>query len=174
MGLRLVVQWLGLLKASTTAGTGFIPGQGTESSCRPVEPKDKQSSKQNHPQFTTTRMSPHIVRPTTQGLVTIQGRAERFQERAGAHKPTPTPGAAGKRETKPWRDDVWHKKMPMLLQMARSPGCISSTSFFWNLNGIICPEYELCLSLPLVTVFDDLQLYFQWSQFSTIKLSKEV
>ena len=41
-----MVQWLGL-HASTVRGMGSTPGEGTYSTCHAVQPKLKQTNKQN-------------------------------------------------------------------------------------------------------------------------------
>ena len=116
------------------SGHRFHPWSGNwNPSCHSAEPNNKQNSTTVHHRLNV----PHdIVRQTTQGLVTIQCAELSFQERVGAHNPP----LQFRCNRKTWnkarkRDDIWHKKMPMLLQMAYHQGAFPlhfCLKFEWN------------------------------------------
>ena len=145
-GTSLVVQWLGLW-ASTTAGTGFIPGQGTGI------PHAASWSQKTNKQTKLHHSSPPLACSTRHSQTdhTRPGdhpgcRAERFQERAGAHNPPLQFRCSRKTWNKAMKRWRLTQKDAHAIADGVSPGCIS-TSFFSEIwMESYAPEYELCLS----------------------------
>ena len=119
------------------SGHRFHPWSGNwNPSCHSAEPNNKQTNK-TPPQFTTTWMF-HMTQSDRPHKAWWPSRVQswEFPGETGAHNPL----LQFQCNRKTWnkarkRDDIWHKKMPMLLQMAYHQGAFPlhfCLKFEWN------------------------------------------
>ena len=169
-GTSLVVQWLGLW-ASTTAGTGFIPGQGTgiPHAASWSQKISKQANK-TPPQFTTTRTF-HTTQSDRPHKARWPSRVQSWEVSGESWGSQPTPTIPVQQE------NVKQTHEEMTFDTKRRP-CYCRWRiarvhfhfiFLWNLNGITCSRIWVVLVshwwrflMICNSTFDDLN-FLQWN-----------